>query len=183
VTQPLYFLADTSGSTVRDGVNAGWNLVLPEIVSYLETTCPDRPLSMLSYGSDARLRVPLTPVRDVMALPWMPPHGLGSLAAGLRLLGSVAGDDHRQLAADGAAPGRPLVVVIADDLPTDDATDLLAARDGLTVDLHLVVPAGVDALALAGLRASVYPLRVGDPRAVADSILAVVRKVVASLDR
>lgn len=170
----VYLLADTSGSTVRDGFNAGWNFALPLLVALAEQSDGGR-ISFLSYADDAALHVRLTPARDLTMIPWMPPGGLSSMAAGLRLLGRTIGEDRRQLRSDGLPPARAVTVVVADGLPTDADEEVLDAREQLAREataLHVAAPPGEDLLALAGLRAAVHPVRAGDAATVAGSIVA-----------
>jgi uncharacterized protein YegL len=180
----LYLLIDASGSTVRAGFNAGCNRALPELVTLLEERWGDAVrICLLSYGSGAAVRVPLTPVADLAMIPILTPDGLSSLASGLDLLGRTLEQDLRQLASDGVTSHPPVVVVLADGLPTDDGERVLRARaalDGVAPPpvLHVAMPADTDALALAGLRASVHRLTLGDAEQVARSVLAVAEHAV-----
>ncbi|MEU7866501.1 vWA domain-containing protein [Dactylosporangium sp. NPDC049140] len=177
VQRSLYLLADTSGSTTRGGFSGGWHLALPRLVALAESLGPGHRISLLTYGDDASLRVPLTGASQLAMIPLMPPAGLSSLAAGLRLLARVVRQDRQQLRSDGIADAK-VALIVADGLPTDADEVLLEARAGLdphAVGLHLVAPPGEDRedrLALAALRATLYPLRTGDAGRIADSIVA-----------
>ncbi|MGX6603195.1 hypothetical protein ACWKSP_13795 [Micromonosporaceae bacterium Da 78-11] len=176
MTMSVYLLADTSGSTVRDGVNEGWHLALPQLVAVAERYGPDSRICVLTYADEATLQVPLISAHDLGMIPWMPPGGLSSLAAGLRLLARVIGADLRQLSFDGLTSGRVLTLVVAHGLPTDPVDEVLEAREPLDgtphgTALHVIAPPGEDTLALAGLRATVHPMDVGDPGRVAGSIV------------
>jgi len=180
----VYLLVDTSGSTVLHDVNAGCNLALPRIVQAIEAVAgAEARVCLASYGTGATLRLPLTAVGDLVSLPGLVAEGLSSMAAGLRLVAETAEADHKQLAADRLESADPVVVIVADGLPTDAAADVLLARDALDAALanppqvHIVAPPGVDVLALSGLRATIHLLDIGDPQQVADGLVSVVRRV------
>ncbi|GAA1740273.1 hypothetical protein [Luedemannella helvata] len=180
----VYLLVDTSGSTVLHDVNAGCNLALPAIVEAISSTCgPAARLCIISYGTGASLRLPLTAVADLVSLPGLEPGGLSSMAAGLRLVAETAAADRERLAADGLRYADPVIVIVVDGLPTDLPADVLLARDAIDTtsgdppQVHIVAPPGVDVLALSGLRATIHLLDIGDPRRVADGLAAVVRRV------
>jgi uncharacterized protein YegL len=184
----LYFLVDASGSTVRDGFNAGWNLVLPRLISAAEED-PDHQVRVcvFSYGTEAVVRIGLTPAGQVSVIPTLIAGGLSSLAAGLRLAASTIDVDWHQLDVDGVTADPPMVWVVADDLSTDSGADLLAARETLAAAagppvLHVAVPDEVDELSVAGLRAVRHPVAVGDAEQVADSIESAVRSVLGLRD-
>jgi uncharacterized protein YegL len=184
VTGALYVLVDTSGSTARLGFNDGWNRALPLLVGAVEDTAGhDCRVCLLSYATDAQVRVALTAVRDLTVIPSMPPAGLSSLAAGLRLLARTIREDRDQLASDRIESGPSTALILADGLPTDSDADVLAARDLLTGDptaLHVGFPEADDALAFAGLRAKPHPMAVGDADRVTRAIVAVTHGVLES---
>jgi uncharacterized protein YegL len=185
----VYLLIDTSGSTVLHNVNLGCNRALPEMVAAIETNGgASARLGLVSYGTDAVVCVPLTAVADLTMIPVLPAAGLSSMAAGFRLLAETIAADCEQLAADALRHADPTVVVIVDGLPTDNASEVLAARDLLDVvrrppRVHVVAPVEVDALALNGLRATAHQLDTGEPQRIADSLVSVVRAVVSEVDR
>lgn len=174
----FYVLADTSGSTSRNGFNAGWNQALPRLVTAAEEVVgAECRMCLMTYGSDAALQVPLTGTRDVTMLPWVPPAGLSSLAAGLRLLARTVREDRELLVFDGITVEAAVALVVADGLATDPDDQVLAARDVLADEcaLHIAFPGDEDELAFAGLRATRHPLRAGDADRVADSIVQAAR--------
>jgi uncharacterized protein YegL len=179
----VYLLVDTSGSTVLHDINAGCNLALPGIVEAIEAVAgATARFCLVTYGNEATVHIPLTAVADLVSLPGLVAGGLSSMAAGLRLVAETAAADSEQLAADRLRCAEPVVVIVADGLPTDAAADTLLARDALdpvvpSTRVHVVAPSGVDVLALSGLRAAIHLLDVGDPRHVAESLVSVVRRV------
>lgn len=179
--RPLYVLADTSGSTVRAGVNEGWNLAQPWLVSAVAAGGPDRRICLITYGTDAVLRVPLISACDLTMVPWMPAAGLSSMAAGLRLLARTIREDRQQLRSDQIPVGASVALIVADGLPTDTDEQVLDARalvgDGST--MHIVAPPGEDVLAFTGLRATFHALDTDGADRVARSIVAAAR---AALD-
>jgi Mg-chelatase subunit ChlD len=181
----VYLVIDTSGSTVRNGFGQACNQALPGVVAALEECCgPSARLGLIAYGTAARCLVPLTPVADLEIIPALRPAGLSSVAAGLRLLATTLATDRHQLGADGVSAGGTLAVLVTDGLPTDPGGDVLAARDRLAAvspvppRLHVTVPPGIDALAIAGLGGTVHPLAGTGPAEVAASLVAAVRAAV-----
>jgi hypothetical protein len=171
----LYILTDVSGSTVRDGFGAGWNQALPRFVDMLETVAgPRARLCLLTYADEAAVRTVLQPAADLVDLPIVASAGLSGMAAGLGLLARTIGDDRAQLDADGVEVRRPVVLIVADGLPTDDDDEVLDARALLPDDVHLAVPAGTGALEVAALSRHRHDLSVGTAAAVADSLVVVV---------
>ncbi|MET7970919.1 hypothetical protein [Micromonospora sp. NPDC005305] len=176
MTGPVYVLADTSGSTVRDGFHEGLHLALPHLVRLAEDQGLDTRICLASYGDDATLQVPLIGARDLTMIPRMPAGGLSSLAAGLRMLVRVVSHDLRQLRSDGITTGRPVTLVVAHGLPTDRDQQVLAAREPLDSDLHVVAPLGEDHLAFAALAATLHPMRTGIAGRVARSVIEAARR-------
>ncbi|MBO3737808.1 vWA domain-containing protein [Actinoplanes flavus] len=153
----VYLLLDVSGSTVRNGFHQRAAQALPAVVDRIERARGDQAwLGMVTYADQAALLIPLTRVTGLHHLPVPRPGGFSSLAAGLRMLASCTAHDTDQLAADGFATPRPIVVIVADGLPTDRDTDVLAARAALDADVHALLPGHVPALAAAGLRATLH---------------------------
>jgi uncharacterized protein YegL len=176
----LYVLADASGSTIRDHVNEGLNLAFPRLVTAVEQRFGDAGrFCLISYSSDATVRVPLTRAVDLTMIPPLPPSGLSSMAVGLRLLATTIAAD----LADTDIPGVPAVALIADDLSTDDGRDLLAARASISVPLVVVLPSDTDPLAVAALDARVHSLDRGSPERACESIVAAVEALLDTLDR
>ena len=174
----LYLLVDVSGSTVRHGFHAGIVRALPAVVGHLaQAHGAQGRLSVLTYATEAALLIPMTRVADLDVLPVPSTGGLSSLVAGFELLAATAGPDRAVLHADGLAAPRPTVLVVADDLPTDRDEEVLAARDRLDADLHVVLPGDVPALAVAGLRATRHRLARGTPEQVAASVGDAVRTI------
>lgn len=176
--RPVYVLIDSSGSTVRGGFAAACAQALPLLVDAAGRR-PGTGVSVLAYGTAARVLVRLSEPGNVRLIPAITPGGLSSLAAGLRSLAQSWLEDSSQLAADGIGCLPPVGFVVADGLPTDRAEDLLAARDALddvpadlAPRLHAAMPAGVDPLPIAGLRMIFHPLLAGTPAKLADSLLA-----------
>lgn len=174
-----YVLFDTSGSTVRNGFCSGCEQTLPMLVD----AAGQRPgvlLSMLAYGTDARILVALSDPGDIRLIPSLTPEGLSSLAAGLRLLADTIRRDTAQLAADGVAFLPPRLLVVADGLPTDAAAELLAARDELEAELAAgpdspepvcaVPPGDSERLVAAGLGMKFFPLASGGGTELAASV-------------
>lgn len=176
MTGSVYVLADTSGSTVRDGFNEGWHLALPRLVALAEASGPDSRICFLSYDDEAQMRMPLIKAQDVTMIPWMPPGGLSSLASGLHLLARTTREDRQQLGTDGIPIGSVATLVVAHGLPTDSDDDVLAARESVQGELYVTAPLDGDRLAYAGLRASVHPMSTGTPGRVARSIIEAARR-------
>jgi len=178
----LYLLADTSGSTARNRFNDAWNQALPRLVDTIgDTAGLDTRICLMSYATEAQIRIPLACVEDIVAIPWMAPTGLSSLVAGLRLLRRTVHEDRHQLASDGIATGGVTALVVTDGLPTDRDADVLAERDRLDVagiTLHVACPVGPEALAFAGLRATLHPIAGATTGEVASAIVAAARSSV-----
>jgi uncharacterized protein YegL len=181
----LYVLVDTSGSTIRGQVNAGVNMALPQFVACVEERFGSAGrFCLTSYGTDAVMRVPLARAADISFLPQLAADGLSSLAAGLTAVARAVAADRGQLLADGEDVPTPAVVVVADGLPTDAGDVLMDARDSLDEagvrEVDLVVPDSVDTLAVAGLRVRRHTLTTGDPAGACGSMVAAVRRALAS---
>jgi hypothetical protein len=166
----MYVLADTSGSTVRDGFHEGVHLALPHLVHLAEAR--GVRFCLAAYGDDARLQVTLIGAGDLTMIPRMPAGGLSSLAAGLRAVAAAVEHDVRQLRSDGIEPGPPVTLVLAHGLGTDRDEQVLEARGALIGDLHVSAPAGEDRLAFTGLGATLHPMRLGSAGSVAGSVVA-----------
>ena len=169
MTGPVYVLADTSGSTVRDGFHEGLHLALPHLVHHAGHL--GIRFCLASYADDGRVRVPLMAARDLTLIPRMPAGGLSSLAAGLRALTGAVRHDAAQLQSDGIEPGRPVTLVVAHGLATDNDEQVLEARRPLDGELHVSAPLGEDRLGFAALRATLHPMRTGSAGRVAASIV------------
>lgn len=174
MTGLMYVLADTSGSTVRDGFHEGVHLALPHLVHLAESR--GVRFCLAGYGDGARLQVTLIGAGDLTMIPRMPAGGLSSLAAGLRVVAAAVGHDVSQLRSDGIEPGRPVTLVLAHGLGTDRDEQVLEARRPLAGDLHVSAPAGEDRLAYAGLGATLHPMRLGSAGTVAGSVVAAARE-------
>jgi uncharacterized protein YegL len=166
----MYVLADTSGSTVRDGFHEGVHLALPHLVHLAEAR--GARFCLAGYGDDARLQVTLIEAGDLTTIPRMAAGGLSSLAAGLRTVAAAVEHDVRLLRSDGIEPGRPVTLVLAHGLGTDRDEEILEARRPLTGDLHVSAPAGEDRLAFTGLGATLHPMSLGSAGTVAVSVVA-----------
>jgi uncharacterized protein YegL len=183
VRQPVYVLVDTSGSTARGGFAAACAQLLPMLIDAAAQRA-GLLISVLCYGTQARLLVGLNAPGDISMIPVLVPGGLSSLAAGLRLLAESVRQDARQLVADGIDCLPPAVLVLADGLPTDDDASLLAAANALAdvapgmaapvCAMPLpVVTEGAALLAIRGLGMDYLPLASGTPDAVASCALDV----------
>ncbi|MEV6527255.1 hypothetical protein AB0M43_35530 [Longispora sp. NPDC051575] len=181
---PIYLVADTSGSTVRNDFHAGWLRALPELVYLVEEHGDAGRVCVLTFATDAVVRVPLTAPARLTMLPATVPGGVTSLAAGLRRLADTVAADRAQFEADGITVRAPRVLVLMDGLPTDATPELLLARAALdavlgTAPPHLAVPAGADDLALAGLRMTVHRIADADPAEVAAGMVGAARSALS----
>jgi hypothetical protein len=187
--RPAYILLDTSGSTARGGFAAARSQAMPMLI---DAAGHQRGLlvAILAYGTRADTLVWLSDPADITLIPEIPPRGLSSLAAGLRLLTDSVRADTARLAADGLTCLPPATLIVADGLPTDPAAALLEARSALgdaladaaapqpadALDGSLVpvlaAPPDTDRLAIAGLGMSFSPLTTDTPDALAGSIAA-----------
>jgi hypothetical protein len=188
--RPTYILLDISGSTVRGGFAAARDQAMPMLI---DAAAGDGGLllAILGYGTQADTLVWLSDPADIKLIPEIPPVGLSSLAAGLRLLANSVRADAARLAADGIACLPPAALIVADGLPTDPAPALLEARselddaiaDALAATQHpdvpvdslvpiFAAPPDTDWLAIAGLRMDFCPLTTDTPDALAASIAA-----------
>lgn len=195
--RPVYVLLDTSGSTVRGGFAVGRDQAMPMLVD-AAARHGGLLLAILGYGTRADTLVWLSDPADIKLVPEVPPAGLSSLAAGLRLLADSVRADATRLAADGVHCLPPATLIVADGLPTDPAPALLEARSALDdaiadaatiqhaadqVDSQVLVfaaPPDTDLLAVAGLRMDFYPLATRAPDSLATSVAAVFQAVIAS---
>ena len=188
--RPTYILLDISGSTVRGGFAAARDQAMPMLI---DAAAGDGGLllAILGYGTQADTLVWLSDPAHIKLIPEIPPVGLSSLAAGLRLLANSVRADAARLAADGIACLPPAALIVADGLPTDPAPALLEARsqlddaiaDALAATQHpdvpvdslvpiFAAPPDTDWLAIAGLRMDFCPLTTDTPDALAASIAA-----------
>ncbi|MGH3192580.1 MAG: hypothetical protein ACRDPY_35645 [Streptosporangiaceae bacterium] len=194
--RPAYILLDLSGSTVRGGFAAARDQAMPVLI---DAAADDGGLllAILGYGTQADTLVWLSDPADIKLIPEVPPVGLSSLAAGLRLLANSMRADAARLAADGIACLPPAALIVADGLPTDPAPALLDARSELDdaiadavasqlTDVQVDSPAPIfaappdtDWLAIAGLRMDFYPLTTDTPDALAASIAAAFSEFIA----
>jgi uncharacterized protein YegL len=184
----LYLLLDASGSTVLEHFNLGCNQALPGLVATIEHGWGGAArIGVLSYGSTATVRVPLTAVANLVMIPELPAAGLSSMAAGFRLLAQTIEADRHQLTADALAHADPTIVVVADGPPTDAEPELIDARNQLDSvaaappDVHLVVPTGTDTRSLDRLRVTRHRLDTHAPKRLADSLVSVVGTIVSGL--
>jgi uncharacterized protein YegL len=190
--RPVYILLDTSGSTVRGGFAAGRGQAMPMLIDAAARR-GGLLLAILGYGTQARTLVWLSDPADIRLIPEVPPAGLSSLTAGLRLLADSVRADAARLAADGVACLPPAALIVADGLPTDPATVLLKARSELDEAIADAVaaqypedsmvpvfaaPPDTDQLAIAGLRMDFHPLVTDTPDALAGSIAAAFREFI-----
>lgn len=198
--RPVYILLDTSGSTVRGGFAAGRSQAMPMLID-AAARHGGLLLAILGYGARADTLVWLSDPADIKLIPEVPPAGLSSLAAGLRLLADSVRADAARLAADGIACLPPATLIVADGLPTDPAPALLEPRSELddamadaaaTQDTDAPVgslvpifaaPPDTDQLAIAGLRMDFCPLATDTPDALAGSIAAAFRELITGLPR
>jgi uncharacterized protein YegL len=194
--RPVYLLLDTSGSTVRGGFAAGLGQAMPMLID-AAARHGGLLLAIIGYGTRAETLVWLSDPADISLIPEVPPAGLSSLAAGLRLLADSVRADASRLAADGITCLPPAALIIADGLPTDPATALLEARadlDDATADAAatprasarasgllpvFAAPADTDRLAVAGLRMDFHPLATDAPGTLTGSIAAAFRGLIA----
>jgi hypothetical protein len=193
--RPVYILLDTSGSTVRGGFAASLGQAMPALID-AATRHGGLLLAIIGYGTRADTLVWLTDPADISLIPEVPPAGLSSLAAGLRLLADSVRADAARLAADGITCLPPAALIIADGLPTDTATALLEARSDLDDAMAdaaspqasagaaglipvFAAPADTDRLAIAGLRMDFRPLATDAPGALTGSIAAAFRGLIA----
>jgi hypothetical protein len=193
--RPVYILLDTSGSTVRGGFAASLGQAMPTLID-AATRHGGLLLAIIGYGTRADTLVWLTDPADISLIPEVPPAGLSSLAAGLRLLADSVRADAARLAADGITCLPPAALIIADGLPTDPATALLEARSDLDDAMAdaaaprasagagglvpvFAAPGDTDRLAIAGLRMDFHPLATDAAGALTGSIAAAFRGLIA----
>jgi len=151
-----YLIFDTSGSTTRGSWISACNQAMPHVVQFLEQLVRnghDRYLCVMSYNDVGHIRVPLNDVRLITQLPELSASGLTSLAAAFRLLAEVLSEDLVQLEADSMCFRRPVVVVVADGLPTDYGptvrrnAELLKSTAACVPCLHVLNTSEIDTMA------------------------------------
>ena len=198
--RPVYILLDISGSTARGGFAIGRGQAMPMLID-AAARHGGLLLAILGYGTQADTLVWLSHPADIKLIPEVPPVGLSSLAAGLRLLTDSVRTDAARLTADGISCLPPATLIVADGLPTDPAPALLEARSaldeavadavatqrtGTSADSLVPVfaaPPDTDQLAIAGLRMDFRPLATDTPDALAGSIAAAFCELVTGLPR
>ncbi len=120
LVMPFYVICDTSGSMIPNIA------VLTDALESLVSEITQDPvvddmvmLSIITFDSEARLVVPLSPASEV-TVPPLTASGYTSYGAALRLYSETVAKDYSRVRSEGARFYRPCVFFLTDGLPVDD---------------------------------------------------------------
>jgi uncharacterized protein YegL len=160
----FYIAIDVSYSMVQDdAIGAANDLVthLRDQVAANSVLADMARIGVISFSDEAKPVIPLGDLRTVTQLPLLTVEGGTSYAALFRLLRQIIPGDLHQLRDDGFRTHRPVVFLITDGEPTDDAADLQAAFADLTGQAFKmrpnIVPFGVGAATSDTIDPWVFP--------------------------
>jgi uncharacterized protein YegL len=116
---PVLVLADTSGSMAEDGKASALTDAISQTIEALRATeipAAELHIGVVCFGGDdARVALPLQPVRSAGPVALGPCEGRTPLGAALRLAAEMLASTEGA----GSATHRPLILLVTDGLPND----------------------------------------------------------------
>ncbi|WP_433802980.1 vWA domain-containing protein [Actinomycetospora sp. CA-084318] len=159
---PFYLVVDVSYSMLGPKLDSA-NEVMPAVRDALAKNpiLADKVrFSVIDFGDEARVRLPLCDPLTVGTLPTMNVRGMTSYASAFWELRTAIETDVKQLKADGLQVHRPAVFFLSDGLPTDHDDVWRQAFADLTQTFREwpnVIPCGVDQADPAVMQELIHP--------------------------